>query len=432
MYRCTECGYGSSKWLGRCPGCGSWGSLKEELQRKRDEKEKPARLFKLSEVPEEDLDRIRTGISEFDRVLGGGIVPGSVVLIGGDPGMGKTTLLLQVADRLTRAGLSVIYASSEESSQQLKLRARRLGVSEDLLVVTETNLRSVLEAVARVSPKVLVVDSIQTIYLPELDSSSGSVSQVRECSAELVRFAKASATAVFLVGHVTKEGVIAGPKVLEHLVDVVLYFEGEGPGHYRILRAVKNRFGAVDEIGIFEMREGGLFPVSNPSGAFVGAGEGAVVPVVEGTRTFLVEVQALVTKSYLPSPRRTSVGFDPLRFSMLLAILEKFCGLKFYERDVFLNVAGGLRIREPAADLGICAVLASQYLGKELPEGTIFLGEVGLSGEVRPVFLSTQRLKEAAKHGFSRAFVPEGIEVEAPASLKLTHISHIRELLVFL
>ncbi|QJA05475.1 DNA repair protein RadA [Thermosulfurimonas marina] len=431
-YRCQECGYRSVKWLGRCPGCGAWESFAEEREEKtpRVSRSSPARILRLSEVSGEGFKRYASGLSEFDRVLGGGLVPGALVLIGGDPGIGKSTLLLQVAGRYLSQGLSVIYLCGEESPGQVRLRAERLKIPGELELLPETDLSAALPAVRERHPAILMVDSIQTVYLPELSSAPGSVSQVREATAALLRLAKEEGVAIFLVGHVTKEGVIAGPRVLEHLVDVVLYFEGERSGPYRLLRAVKNRFGPVDEIGVFEMREAGLFPVENPSRFFLSGGGGAVFPALEGTRPLLVEIQALVVKSYLASPRRTAVGFDPWRLSMLLAILEKHLGVSFYDRDVFLNVAGGLRLRETGADLAVCAALLGSRLEKDLPEKTVFCGEVGLSGEVRPVLALETRLKEARRLGFSQAVLPWGQEIrDFPQVRPLRQVRELLDLL---
>ncbi len=418
------------KWLGRCPGCGAWDTLIEEPapDKVRRKSSRRAQILKLAEVASTRVQRYPSGISELDRVLGGGLVPASLVLIGGDPGIGKSTLLLQVAREYVRRGWRVVYLSAEESAAQVRLRAERLSVPGELELVVENDLSAVLETLGEEPPRVLIVDSIQTVYLPELSSAPGSVSQVREAAARLLRWAKERDTAVFIVGHVTKEGALAGPRVLEHLVDVVLYFEGERSGPYRLLRAVKNRFGPVDEIGVFEMRGEGLCPVENPSSFFLSGGGGAVFPALEGTRPLLVEIQALVVKSYLAAPRRTVVGFDPWRLSMLLAILEKHLGLSFYDRDVFLNVAGGLRIKEPAADLAVCAALLASRLDKGLPQGVVFCGEVGLSGEVRRVMGLGPRLREAARLGFRQAVVPAG-DGAAEADLQTIRISTLQEIL---
>ncbi len=438
FYVCQECGYRSPKWLGRCPGCGQWETLVEERPKESlgsiAEVSKPVPLSKL---PYDEGQRISTGLKELDQVLGGGLVPGSLILVGGDPGIGKSTLLLQVMHHLASGGHKVLYLSAEESVQQVKLRAARLKVeAEGLFILSETNLDSALEALEELSPSVLVVDSIQTVYLPDLSSAPGSVAQVRECAARLLRLAKAKGIAVFLVGHVTKEGVLAGPRVLEHLVDTVLYFEGDRGASFRILRAVKNRFGSTNEIGVFEMTNLGLRPVTNPSELFLSQTTSeipgsVVVATVEGTRPVLVEVQALVTNTPLAVPRRTSVGFDVQRLAMLAAILEKRVGLAFYDRDIYLNVVGGLKLAEPGVDLAVVLALASSRLDKALPLQTVVFGEVGLTGEVRPVYQAEMRLKEAAKLGFQQAYLPKGnLEgVKNIVSLRLRGVSNLQEIL---
>ncbi len=438
FYVCQECGYRSPKWLGRCPGCGQWETLVEERPKESlggiAEISKPVPLSKL---PYDEGQRISTGLKELDQVLGGGLVPGSLILVGGDPGIGKSTLLLQVMHHLASGGHKVLYLSAEESVQQVKLRAARLKVeAEGLFILSETNLDSALEALEELSPSVLVVDSIQTVYLPDLSSAPGSVAQVRECAARLLRLAKAKGIAVFLVGHVTKEGVLAGPRVLEHLVDTVLYFEGDRGANFRILRAVKNRFGSTNEIGVFEMTNFGLRPVTNPSELFLSQTTSeipgsVVVATVEGTRPVLVEVQALVTNTPLAVPRRTSVGFDVQRLAMLAAILEKRVGLAFYDRDIYLNVVGGLKLAEPGVDLAVVLALASSRLDKALPLQTVVFGEVGLTGEVRPVYQAEMRLKEAAKLGFQQAYLPKGnLEgVKNIVSLRLRGVSNLQEIL---
>ncbi len=433
---CQECGYRSPKWLGRCPACGSWDSLVEEkpVTHKNYFKEIPNPIPLTNFIFHED-ERVSTGLAEFDQVLGGGIVKGSIVLIGGDPGIGKSTLLLQVLSNLASSGYIVVYLSAEESIQQVKIRAARLGVeNEKLFVLSETNLDIAIESIERLNPRFLVVDSIQTVYLPELSSAPGSVAQVRECTARLLRVAKTKELTIFLVGHVTKEGAIAGPRVLEHLVDTVLYFEGERGANFRILRAVKNRFGSTNEIGVFEMTSLGLVPLANPSELFLSrttldAPGSVVVATIEGTRPILVEVQALVTNTPLTMPRRTSVGFDPHRLAMLAAILEKRAGLAFYDRDIYLNVVGGLKLAEPGADLGVVLALASSRLEKALPKQTIVFGEVGLTGEIRPVSQADIRVKEAAKMGFQLAYLPqENMEgLKDKFSIKLIGVSNLQD-----
>jgi DNA repair protein RadA/Sms len=392
----------------------------------------PTPLPEVSPLPEE---RWPTGITELDRVLGGGIVPGSLVLVGGDPGIGKSTLALQVAHRLAEAGRPVLYVAGEESAQQTRMRAERLGaVSPGVWVVAETDLDAVLAAARKLRPALLVVDSIQTVYRPEVPSAPGSVGQVRECAASLLQLAKSEGVAVVLVGHVTKEGALAGPKVLEHLVDTVLYFEGERHQAYRILRATKNRFGSTNEIGVFEMGPAGLVEVPNPSAAFVGerppgAAGAAVVCTLEGSRPLLVEVQALVSPSVFGTPRRATSGVDPNRLLLLLAVLEKHAGLAFSQADVYANAAGGVRVEEPAADLGIALALASSYRSVALDDRTVFCGELGLAGEVRPVPHLGRRLAEARKLGFARALVPRGGPTGDEAGLEVVAVGTVTEAL---
>ncbi|MDR7408652.1 MAG: DNA repair protein RadA [Armatimonadota bacterium] len=419
-YVCQSCGYRSPRWLGRCPNCDAWNSLVEELDVPRrpaaSRTAKPTPLPEVSPLPEE---RWPTGIGELDRVLGGGFVPGSLVLVGGDPGIGKSTLALQAAFRLAGAGRAVLYVAGEESAQQTRMRAERLGaVSRGVWVVAETDLDAVLGSVRKLHPALVVVDSIQTVYRPDVPSAPGSVGQVRECAAALLQLAKSEGTAVLLVGHVTKEGMLAGPKVLEHLVDTVLYFEGDRHQAYRILRATKNRFGSTNEIGVFEMGPGGLVEVPNPSAAFLGdrppgAAGAAVVCTLEGSRPLLVEVQALVAPSAFGTPRRATSGVDYNRLLLLVAVLEKHAGFAFSQADVYANAAGGVRVEEPAADLGIALALASSYRTLALDGRTVFCGELGLAGEVRPVPQLARRLAEARKLGFERAFVPRGGAVES-------------------
>ncbi len=429
---CQECGYQSPKWLGRCPACGTWESLVEERASPRQRVGEKPKIFPLSAIPATETQRFSTGLKELDRVLGGGIVPGSLVLIGGDPGIGKSTLLLQTAHYLAQKHV-VLYLSGEESPQQIKMRAERLGtLAEKLLVLAETNLELALEALEGLSPTLIIVDSIQTVYLPEIASAPGSVAQVRECAARLLKLAKEKGIAVLVVGHVTKEGTIAGPRVLEHLVDTVLYFEGERGASYRILRAIKNRFGSTNEIGVFEMQSQGLVPVENPSALFLSQASsphpGAVIlATIEGTRPLLVEVQALVAGTPLAVPRRTSVGYDPQRLAMIAAILEKRLGLSFYDRDLYLNVVGGLRLTEPGADLAVAAALISSRLEKALPPGLFFFGEVGLTGEVRPVPHAEQRIKEASRLGFSTVCLPRN-NFSPKASLRMIEVSHLQEI----
>ncbi len=413
QFVCQSCGYRSPKWLGRCPACGQWDSLVEETRTTPSVTSTlPPTPLSLTELVSSPSKRLSTGLYELDQVLGGGLVPGSLVLLGGDPGIGKSTLLLQVMHNISKTCGKVLYLSGEESAEQIKIRAHRLGVeAAQIYLLAETNLELALAAVEQLQPKVLVVDSIQTVFLPEITSAPGSVAQVRECAARLLNVAKGKNIATFLVGHVTKEGALAGPRVLEHLVDTVLYFEGERGAPFRLLRAVKNRFGSTNEIGVFEMTDKGLCPVDNPSEIFIsqstmGIAGSVITATIEGTRPVLVEVQALVTNTPLAVPRRTSVGFDPQRLAMLAAILEKRLGLNFYNRDIYLNVVGGLKLTEPGADLAVVLALATSYLDRPLPKESIVFGEVGLTGEIRPVTQALLRLKEAARLGFKRAFIP--------------------------
>lgn len=415
-YTCSECGATSPKWLGKCPGCGAWNTLVEGVaepagRHRFQALAKSAPVTTLAEIEASDVMRTPTGQDELDRVLGGGIVQGGVVLIGGDPGIGKSTLLLQAADALSQR-MPVLYVSGEESGAQTALRARRLGLDGSRVrVLAEIQLEKILATLEAEAPAFCVIDSIQTLYSDQLTSAPGSVAQVRECAAQLTRTAKARGIAIVLVGHVTKEGALAGPRVLEHIVDTVLYFEGDTHSSFRLVRAIKNRFGAVNEIGVFAMTERGLKGVSNPSAIFLSThGEpvpGACVLVtLEGTRPLLVEVQALVDSGG-PSPRRLSVGLDRDRLAMLLAVLHRHAGVACLDQDVFVNAVGGVRISEPAADLAVMLAIQGSLRGKPLPRGFFAFGEVGLAGEVRPAPRGQERLKEAAKLGFSVALVPK-------------------------
>ncbi len=419
---CQECGGESLKWLGRCPHCQTWNSLVEEIEesspkpnryaysKKENDADKiPVALDKVATPAQE---RFETGIEEFDRVLGGGIVIGSIVLIGGEPGIGKSTLLLQCASSVSQKHGGILYVSAEESASQIKIRADRLGIKSSVLYLyAETNLDQICAQIHKLHPPVVIIDSIQTVYRPELSSAPGSVAQVRECAAQLMYLAKSDDIAIFLVGHVTKDGSIAGPRVLEHIVDTVLYLEGERFQKYRILRAVKNRFGSTHELGIFEMHEEGMLQVNNPSEILLSerpehASGSIVVPSVEGTRPLLIEVQALVTPgSGFGAPRRMTTGVDSRRVSLLIAVLEKRVGMHLSTADVFVNIAGGVRIEEPAIDLGIILALASSFRNKPVDQRTIAIGEVGLSGEVRSVNWIEKRLAEAQKLGFSKAII---------------------------
>lgn len=430
VYRCTECGAEYSKWQGRCDQCGEWNTLVEELAlpkaatgmgssrriggaRSLAEGGSVALTPRLREITGSSAKRWKTGLDEFDFVLGGGIVPGSMVLIGGEPGIGKSTLLLQVAARLESGGHATLYASGEESPLQVKLRADRLHAGAgEVALLSETNLETVLATSAAAAPAVLIVDSIQTVFTADLEGAPGNVGQVRECAARLMRYAKESGTTVFVVGHVTKGGGIAGPKTLEHIVDTVLYFEGESTLDHRVLRATKNRFGSVDEIGVFRMTEQGLEPVANPSELFMGdrashASGSAVTALMEGTRPVLVEIQALAAKAGFGTPQRVATGFDGRRLALLLAVLDKRAGLSFAQLDVFLNVVGGMRLQEPGGDLAVAAALASSVYDRALPVDAAFIGEVGLGGEVRAVSQVERRVSEAANMGLSRVYVAE-------------------------
>ena len=420
IFCCQSCGYQSPKWMGKCPDCGQWDTLVEEAFTAGSSKSGIQGMPGLQSEPVpidsikfENDERILTHIQEFDRVLGGGLVPGSLVLIGGDPGIGKSTLMLQVLHSLAERGRKVLYVSGEESIRQLRLRSKRLKtVSADLLVVSEIDLESILGMIARVKPDVLVVDSIQTMYSPNLTSAPGSVSQVRESVMQLMVMSKKSGIPTFLVGHVTKDGAIAGPRLLEHMVDTVLYFEGDRNHIFRILRAVKNRFGSTNEIGVFEMKEMGLDEVSNPSAVFLSerpiSSPGSVVTAsMEGTRPILVELQALASSTSFGTPRRTILGLDQNRVALLAAVMEKKLGLHLMGHDIFMNVAGGVKVVEPAVDLGIVSAIASSFLDKPIQGGTVVLGEVGLTGEVRAIGQVEARVGESKKMGFSRCIVPE-------------------------
>jgi DNA repair protein RadA/Sms len=416
LFVCQQCGHAATRWLGQCPGCSSWGSLVEEVVRDMPSARKaaePARAtLSLADVAAGEAIRRTTGLAELDRVLGGGVVQGSIVLLGGDPGIGKSTLALQACGALARQGLAVLYVCGEESPEQVRLRADRLGLGASAVVMLpETTTEAVVDEIARRKPIAAVVDSIQTLHTAALGSSAGSVGQVRESASMLAAACKAVGTACFVIGHVTKEGALAGPRVLEHLVDTVLYFEGDDAHALRVLRAVKNRFGSTNEVGVFEMREEGLAEVPNPSAAFLaerpaGAAGSAVLATLEGSRPVLVEIQALVSRSALAMPRRTAIGLDVGRVALLLAVLEKRVGIRLYDQDVFLNVAGGLRIDEPAADLAVVAAVASSAAARALPADVVVWGEVGLTGEIRSVARGEARLREAAREGFRRCLVP--------------------------
>ena len=433
---CGECGYETVKWMGCCPMCGSWNTLVEvsaapEKRSTHSAGGTSSRAVTLGSVSENDTVRVTTGIGEFDRVLGGGVVVGSTVLIGGDPGIGKSTLIMQAAGNLKKTG-GVIYVSGEESKAQLKLRAVRCGVDSELLIMTETSMDAVESEVDRIKPRFLVIDSIQTMMNRELNNAAGSVTQIREATTALTRIAKQNGCAIFIIGHVTKEGALAGPRMLEHMVDTVLYFEGDRHASYRILRGVKNRFGSTNEIGVFEMRREGLCEVENPSefmlsGKPENAAGSVVACAMEGTRPMLMEIQALICRSNFGMPRRTAAGLDYNRVNLLMAVLEKRMGLPLSNYDAYVNIAGGIRMNEPAADLGIVMAIASSYKNKPIAEDTIVFGEVGLSGEVRAVSMPEQRVAEAKKLGFKTCIVPsvtlksigkvDGIEVIGVSSV---------------
>jgi DNA repair protein RadA/Sms len=416
QFVCQNCGNSSPRWLGKCPACGEWNSyIEEKIEREKRSIGKALRKSSptsITQIESEKEERIPTGIGELDRVLGGGFVPGSVVLVGGDPGIGKSTLALQMLNNIGISKMSVLYVTGEESPEQVKMRAQRIGVGSDrLFVFAETSVENILEEIGKLSPKVAVIDSIQTIHTEDFPSVAGSVGQIRECTAKLMQYAKTNGTAIFLVGHVTKEGTIAGPKVLEHLVDTVLYFEGGREHPYRILRAVKNRFGSTNEIGVFEMQDSGLQEVRNPSEIFLserpkGVSGSVVTPSLEGTRPILVEIQALVSPCNFGVPRRTTIGLDYNRVSLLVAVLEKRAGLHILGQDIFMNVAGGVRVEEPAIDLGISMALVSSFLNKPIEPDVVVFGEVGLAGEIRGVSQVELRLKEAEKLGFRKCVLP--------------------------
>ncbi len=440
---CKECGYESAKWVGQCPACRQWNTMVEEPVGKKSVsspsgrqtpliKSRPARL---SEISIEEKDRVGTGFGELDRVLGGGVVAGSLVLVGGDPGIGKSTLLLQVCGKLSGVGQKVLYISGEESLKQIKLRANRIGaMAGDLKFLCETSLDHIQDTIMEEKPDVVIIDSIQTMYREEISSAPGSVSQVRESTNLLMQIAKGEGITIFIVGHVTKEGVVAGPRVLEHMVDTVLYFEGDRHASYRILRGVKNRFGSTNEIGVFEMREQGLVEVENPSefmldGRPKGASGAVVACAMEGTRPILLEVQALVTQTNLGIPRRTAAGTDYNRVNLLMAVLEKRCRYEMSRYDAYVNIAGGMKMNEPALDLAIILALVSSLKDRAVDEKTIVFGEVGLSGEVRAVSMAEQRVNEAAKLGFETCILP-GICVDKmkdTGKIRMIGVRNVRE-----
>lgn len=443
IYGCTDCGSTQPKWAGQCPDCGAWNTMVETVveggSRSNNTRTgwagEHATLKTLADVSVEEIPRFGTRSKELDRVLGGGLVDGSVVLLGGDPGIGKSTILLQTLCQLAQ-DIPALYVTGEESQQQVAMRGRRLELPLDKLkVMTETCIESIIAVAQREKPRVMVIDSIQTIYTEQLQSAPGGVAQVRESTALLVRFAKQTGTAIFLVGHVTKEGSLAGPRVLEHMVDTVLYFEGDADGRLRMLRAVKNRFGAVNELGVFGMTDRGLKEVSNPSAIFLNRAQSAVPGSVvmaswEGSRPLLVEVQALVDTSHLANPRRVTLGLDHNRLAMLLAVLHRHGGIASHDQDVFLNVVGGVKVLETASDLALMAAIMSSLRNRALPHDLLVFGEIGLSGEIRPVPSGQERLKEAAKHGFKRAVVPKAnAPKQPPAGMQVIAVERLEQAL---
>lgn len=439
---CQQCGYETSKWLGKCPSCNEWNSFVEEIYDVKEEKKSSLNLSetkieKLMDVQIQHEHRISTDVEELDRVLGRGIVKGSLVLVGGDPGIGKSTLLIQIANNLSNKGLKVLYASGEESAKQIKIRAERLNIkSDELYILSETNLDIIRNTVEKILPDILIIDSIQTVYNPEISSAPGSVSQVREATHVIMKLAKKQNIATFIVGHVTKEGSIAGPRVLEHMVDTVLYFEGELYHTYRVLRAVKNRFGSTNEIGMFEMRDIGLVQVKNPSevllsGRPTNTSGTIVVPSIEGTRPMLVEIQSLVSSTVFGMPRRVAMGIDYNRVVLMVAVLEKKVGYPLQNYDVYINIVGGLQTKEPAIDLGIICSIASSYRDIAIDPKITVMGEVGLAGEIRTVGFIDKRLKEASKLGFETAIIPKSNlkDLKDVGRMKVIGVKNVEEAL---
>ena len=437
VFFCGECGYESTKWLGKCPACGSWNTMLE--QKKISSVPSINNLTYAHAIPLADVTttasgRVSSGIGELDRVLGGGIVPGSVTLLGGDPGIGKSTLLMQTAAELTKQG-TVLYVTGEESASQLKLRAERLGVGGDMLILAENDLSAIESEVDRVKPAYVMIDSIQTMYSADCSGANGSTSQIREATSLITRMAKRTGAATFIVGHVTKDGAIAGPRILEHMVDTVLYFEGDRQDSFRLLRSVKNRFGSTDEIGVFEMRSTGMAEISDPSTLFITGTDlpgCAVTCAMEGTRPMMVEVQALLSTSPFSNPRRLAAGLDNNRLVLLLAVLEKKAGLRFYDKDVYTNVVGGIRLDERACDLAVAMCIAGAGADIALPPRTAILGELSLTGEVRPVNRLDKRIQECARLGFSHIVVPNSDTLPKVDGLNYTRVKNIREALCIL
>lgn len=437
VFFCGECGYESTKWLGKCPACGSWNTMLEQKKVSSVPSINSlayAHAIPLADVTTTASGRVSSGIGELDRVLGGGIVPGSVTLLGGDPGIGKSTLLMQTAAELTKQG-TVLYVTGEESASQLKLRAERLGVGGDMLILAENDLSAIESEVDRVKPAYVMIDSIQTMYSADCSGTNGSISQIREATSLITRMAKRTGAATFIVGHVTKDGAIAGPRILEHMVDTVLYFEGDRQDSFRLLRSVKNRFGSTDEIGVFEMRSTGMAEISDPSTLFITGTDlpgCAVTCAMEGTRPMMVEVQALLSTSPFSNPRRMAAGLDNNRLVLLLAVLEKKAGLRFYDKDVYTNVVGGIRLDERACDLAVAMCIAGAGADIALPPRTAILGELSLTGEVRPVNRLDKRIQECARLGFSHIVVPNSDTLPKIDGLNYTRVKNIREALCIL
>lgn len=437
VFFCGECGYESTKWLGKCPACGSWNTMLEQKKISSVPSINSlayAHAIPLADVTTTASGRVSSGIGELDRVLGGGIVPGSVTLLGGDPGIGKSTLLMQTAAELTKQG-TVLYVTGEESASQLKLRAERLGVGGDMLILAENDLSAIESEVDRVKPAYVMIDSIQTMYSADCSGTNGSISQIREATSLITRMAKRTGAATFIVGHVTKDGAIAGPRILEHMVDTVLYFEGDRQDSFRLLRSVKNRFGSTDEIGVFEMRSTGMAEISDPSTLFITGTDlpgCAVTCAMEGTRPMMVEVQALLSTSPFSNPRRMAAGLDNNRLVLLLAVLEKKAGLRFYDKDVYTNVVGGIRLEERAGDLAVAMCIAGAGADIALPPRTAILGELSLTGEVRPVNRLDKRIQECARLGFSHIVVPNSDTLPKVDGLNYTRVKNIREALCIL
>ncbi len=443
LWACQECGHNQVKWAGQCPACKEWNSLVEEKsmeipsQKRRLVSPWASRSVKLGDVRIQDYPRWKTKLPELDRLLGGGVVPGLFALVGGEPGVGKSTLMMQLAAALTKQDKKVLYVCGEESVTQTSLRAERLKVkAKDLYLYNEGSLSDILSEVKSLQPQIVIIDSIQILYKEDIPSAPGSVTQVRECAADLMHLAKKENITIFVIGHVTKSGEIAGPRVLEHLVDTVLYFEGDKQNNYRLLRAVKNRFGTTDEVAVFYMGEEGLQEVQNPSALFLEERQreqagSVIIPTLEGTRPILVEVQALVTKTAYPAPSRRSAGIDTNRLSLLLAVAEKHLNYKMYNSDVFVSVAGGMRIQEPSADLGVLLAIASSYREKPIDSDTVVIGEIGLGGEVRSVPKMELRLKEAQRMGFSKVICPKrslnGLSKDAKSKIELCGVDNVRE-----